>query len=374
METSMPVTEIERELEAGEPLVYRTDIYGVITHADSRFIKASGYYAGELYGKSHNIVRHPDVPSVVFMELWSAVNSGKQWTGTIKSRCKDGRFYWAHVTATPVRAVGKLTGCMLVYRKPTPSQIGEASRRYQCMIEGKEAASGVIETSAGFSWQKNQVFSLSLVSIMAVLLTAAGVAGLYFSGMRNIFLAFTMAGLALTVLAAFLLTRTKARLLNTANSAAALAFAGLDACREAADGKGDLQQQAEEPGLGENIPSANGPAWQVVRKANDITLTRARKAKGSVPLTGEAGKAVEGIVVAVKRVTGIMAEISAAPAGQSTTARQDAVAKEKAAGFTPDKSGKLARGRKPPAPAGEKVANPRPLRALKGGEDEWKDF
>lgn len=420
MEASMPASEIEHELEGERPLVFRTDLHGVITYADGYFLKVSGYCAGELYGKSHNIVRHPDVPIAVLMDLWSTVNSGKPWTGIIKSRCKNGNFYWAHATAAPVRAGWRIIGCMMAHRKPTPSQVGEASRLYQRMNEGVEAEPGLIGVPSGAIRQKNSANNLRLVHgliFMALLLVCAGAAGQYASVMRNAFLALVAAGLALAVWAAFLLVRAKACARNmTAASAAAMAFAGLDSkmagvCRkegsglpqaregkdskqsrlagstltspisprvgEAVSGDGNQLQQMGEPGSEKITFGANKQLPQLARSASDIAITRARKVKGGAALEGEAGKTVEGIVVAVKRVAGIMAEISAAPAGQGLIASQGAVRKSKtavSAGSMPDMSDKFAGNRKDAVSAKKKSSNPRALRMLKGEEDEWKDF
>lgn len=53
----------------GELIVSRTDLKGNITYANETFALISGYEVDELIGRSHNIVRHPDMPKVIFKEL-----------------------------------------------------------------------------------------------------------------------------------------------------------------------------------------------------------------------------------------------------------------------------------------------------------------
>lgn len=79
----------------------RTDLAGKITYASNAFCKTSGYLREELIGKSHNIVRHPDMSSVTFKDMWSTIKEGKPWRGEIKNLKKDGRFYWVDANISP---------------------------------------------------------------------------------------------------------------------------------------------------------------------------------------------------------------------------------------------------------------------------------
>ena len=54
----------------GELIVSRTNLKGTITYANETFAQISGYEIDELIGKSHNIVRHPDMSNSIFNELW----------------------------------------------------------------------------------------------------------------------------------------------------------------------------------------------------------------------------------------------------------------------------------------------------------------
>ena len=71
-------------------IVSKTDKRGIITYVNDLFIKVSGYTKEELIGKSHSIIRHPDMPDSLFIELWKTVSSGKTWKGIVKNRRKDG--------------------------------------------------------------------------------------------------------------------------------------------------------------------------------------------------------------------------------------------------------------------------------------------
>lgn len=103
---------IDQEVKFGidEELVSTTDLRGVITYANEAFCRVAGYTIAELVGKSHNIVRHPDMPSAAFKDLWEHLKAGQPWRGAVKNRCKDGRYYWVDAFVTPIFEQGKLVG------------------------------------------------------------------------------------------------------------------------------------------------------------------------------------------------------------------------------------------------------------------------
>jgi len=79
----------------------RTDLKGIITYASEAFCEISGYKLDELVGQPHNIVRHPDMPSKVFADLWNNLQNNKEWSGEVKNLKKNGGVYWvlAHIEA-----------------------------------------------------------------------------------------------------------------------------------------------------------------------------------------------------------------------------------------------------------------------------------
>lgn len=79
----------------------RTDLKGVITYASKAYQTISGYKETELIGKPHNIVRHPDMPSYAFKEMWKTIKNGDLWVGEVKNLRKDGSHYWVKASIAP---------------------------------------------------------------------------------------------------------------------------------------------------------------------------------------------------------------------------------------------------------------------------------
>ena len=91
-------TDIEREVTSVDLIVSKSDKQGNITYVNPIFMKISGYTQGELYDKPHSILRHPDMPKVIFKYLWDNLEAGNDVVAYVKNLCKDGSYYWVLAT------------------------------------------------------------------------------------------------------------------------------------------------------------------------------------------------------------------------------------------------------------------------------------
>ncbi|PLA73457.1 hypothetical protein CYQ88_11110 [Hydrogenovibrio sp. SC-1] len=82
-------------------IMSRTDTTGKILDVSDFFCEISGYDREELIGQNQNIVRHPDMPSSMYKELWDTIQSGQTWVGEIKNLRKDGGIYWVKSRISP---------------------------------------------------------------------------------------------------------------------------------------------------------------------------------------------------------------------------------------------------------------------------------
>ncbi|MGR9115063.1 MAG: PAS domain-containing protein [Gammaproteobacteria bacterium] len=127
-------TELETPYPDGKLIVSTTDPTGVITHVNHSFVEMSGYTVDELIGAPHSILRHPDMPSAAFKDLWDTVNRGEKWQGFVKNLRKDGGYYWVKATVIPNIRKGKVVGYTSVRRKPSRTKVEECIRLYPTMI------------------------------------------------------------------------------------------------------------------------------------------------------------------------------------------------------------------------------------------------
>jgi aerotaxis receptor len=123
-------TEIETPYPDGKLIVSTTDKNGIITHVNKAFIDMSGYQEDELIGSPHSILRHPDMPSVAFKDLWDTVNRGEHWQGFVKNLRKDGGYYWVKATVIPNIRQGQIVSYTSVRRKPSRTKVEESIKLY----------------------------------------------------------------------------------------------------------------------------------------------------------------------------------------------------------------------------------------------------
>ena len=136
MRNNQPVYDRETILPEGEFIYSRTDLKGVITEANEAFAAISAYDKEEMLGQSHNLVRHPDMPSEAFEDMWRDLKAGRPWSGVVKNRRKDGGYYWVVANASPVRENGQVIGYQSVRTCPNRAQIAAASAAYQRIKAG----------------------------------------------------------------------------------------------------------------------------------------------------------------------------------------------------------------------------------------------
>ncbi len=83
-------------------IVAETDLQGVITFVNDKFVEISGYSKEELIGKTHKVVNSSFHSRAFFQDMWTTISKGKVWRGIFRNRKKDGTFYWVDSVISPV--------------------------------------------------------------------------------------------------------------------------------------------------------------------------------------------------------------------------------------------------------------------------------
>jgi PAS domain S-box-containing protein len=111
---------MEIYMEENEFIISKTDPTGKITYGNETFIRMSGYTEDELLYKPHNILRHPQMPRVVFKLLWDTISQGKHIYAYVINQTKTGDHYWVFASVTPsFDHHGHIIGYHSVRRKPS---------------------------------------------------------------------------------------------------------------------------------------------------------------------------------------------------------------------------------------------------------------
>ena len=149
MRTNLPITDKEYDYPSEELLMSTTDNKGHITHCNAAFIRVSGFTMDELMGQPHNMVRHPHMPPEAFKDMWSTIGNGRNWSGMVKNRRKNGEFYWVRAHVTPIVVNGKPRGYMSVRVKPTADEVRAAEQLYADLARERESGRKTFILHAG---------------------------------------------------------------------------------------------------------------------------------------------------------------------------------------------------------------------------------
>ncbi len=155
--TIVPLNE-QVQLDPTKTSMSKTDAEGIIEYANEAFMNVCGFSKAELMGRPHSLVRHPDMPSVVFKLMWETISRGKGIYAIVKNMTKEGRYYWviakisskfdkegniiAHYAqrkAAPAPVVAKIEGLYKELRAIEINQNASVAEKYFLgLLEDKE--------------------------------------------------------------------------------------------------------------------------------------------------------------------------------------------------------------------------------------------
>ena len=143
----------ELTFSENEMIVSKTDIKGQITYGNELFLKLSGYPESKILNAPHNIVRHPDMPKIIFKLLWDSISKGKEIYAYVVNKSYNDDYYWVFVNVTPsFNKNGKIIGYYSVRRKPKKEAIEAIKPFYKELLRaerrgGMEASLAILNQS-----------------------------------------------------------------------------------------------------------------------------------------------------------------------------------------------------------------------------------
>ncbi len=117
-----------------EIIVSKTDLQGRITYANDVFLRIARYDEHEVLGRPHNLIRHPEMPKVVFSLLWSEIQAGREIFAYVLNLAADGVGYWVFAHVTPTWSGGQIVGYHSNRRSPSRSAIDAISPVYRALL------------------------------------------------------------------------------------------------------------------------------------------------------------------------------------------------------------------------------------------------
>jgi len=91
-----------KAVESIAEAVIITDPGGNITYVNPAFETITGYSSDDALGKNPRILKSGQNPPEVYKEMWNVLLQGKIWRGQVINKRKDGTFYHAKATISPI--------------------------------------------------------------------------------------------------------------------------------------------------------------------------------------------------------------------------------------------------------------------------------
>ncbi|MEE8575488.1 MAG: EAL domain-containing protein, partial [Thermodesulfobacteriota bacterium] len=118
-------------IEQSVNIVMMTDYDGRIEYVNPVFLEVTGYSMEETIGENPRILSSGETTEATYKAMWNTIKAGKNWRGEFKNRKKDGSYYWAAATITPIKnELGDVTHFLGIQEDITEKMKAEEKVRY----------------------------------------------------------------------------------------------------------------------------------------------------------------------------------------------------------------------------------------------------
>jgi len=108
-----------------------TDTGGTIEYVNDMFTQMTGYLPEDVIGQTPRIFKSNTTPPELYAELWKTITAGKEWSGELANRKKDGQLYWEEMKIRPLRSAdGSVTGFLEASQDISERKLHEESLHY----------------------------------------------------------------------------------------------------------------------------------------------------------------------------------------------------------------------------------------------------
>ncbi|MDX2319327.1 MAG: EAL domain-containing protein [Moritella sp.] len=123
---------LSRVVECSLDGIMITNTQGIIEYVNPRFTEITGYTSPESLGEKANFFRSKQTLNTTYNKLWQSIINGKEWSGELQNKRKNGHLYWAKVTIIPMtNASGEITHFIGIQVDITESRVISKQITYQ---------------------------------------------------------------------------------------------------------------------------------------------------------------------------------------------------------------------------------------------------
>lgn len=133
-------------VEHSSAVVIITDTKGSIEYVNPKFVQVTGYERTETFGMTPRILKSGETSRESYDELWKTITSGEEWQGIFHNKKKNGEFYWAAASISPVKGPdGSITNFVGIQEDITALKLFEHELK-----KAKEAAESANQAKSDF--------------------------------------------------------------------------------------------------------------------------------------------------------------------------------------------------------------------------------
>lgn len=94
--------QLARAVEAIQDAVVITDVQGAIQFVNAAFLELTGYSQAEVLGQNPRILKSGRQGDELYADMWRSIAAGQPWQGEMANQRKDGTYYEAWLTISPI--------------------------------------------------------------------------------------------------------------------------------------------------------------------------------------------------------------------------------------------------------------------------------
>lgn len=166
------IQELSYAVEQSPNTVVITDPNGNIQYVNRKFTQLTGYTSEEVIGKNPSILKSNKMPDEIYKDMWDVIISGREWSGEIINKKKNGEYYWEKTLIGPIKNLeGVITHFVSVKEDVTERKMmEEALKRLSTTDKLTQAYNRtkfdeIILKEFAFSKRHNKPLSLIMIDI-----------------------------------------------------------------------------------------------------------------------------------------------------------------------------------------------------------------
>ena len=123
------ILKLSKAVEQTPVSIVITNIKGEIEYVNSKFCNLTGYRKEEVIGQNPRILKSETTTQEYSNILWQTILSGKEWSGELQNKKKNGELYWESALISPIiNDINQITHFIAIKEDITDRKLAEEER------------------------------------------------------------------------------------------------------------------------------------------------------------------------------------------------------------------------------------------------------